>query len=239
MTVIGGIKMKNVGIIGGLGPESTVDYYQSFIHKYQDRKNSKKTLPELFINSINMYNIFEYINNNQLEDLANYVGNAAKKLEDIGADFIIIAANTPHIVFNEIEKMVSVPMISIVDATYERADEEDLQSLGLLGTKFTMEHDFFKKQFTKNNKHVVVPNENEQQLIHQKIVDELENGIVNQETKEDFLKIISRMTKEDNIDGIILGCTELQMLFDKSDFNIPILETMDIHVNKMVEETFK
>ncbi|MBF7023410.1 aspartate/glutamate racemase family protein [Staphylococcus kloosii] len=231
--------MKRVGIIGGLGPESTVDYYKSFIHKYQYKVDSKQDLPELFINSINMYNIFKYIDENRLEDLAKYVGEAAQKLEQIGADFIIIAANTPHIVFNEIEKMVEVPMISIVDATYEQAEEQDLQTLGLLGTKFTMTHDFFKTTFRDNDKNIVVPHQDEQEHIHKRIVDELENGIVNEKTKDEFLSIINRMIQEDHIDGIILGCTELQMLLNSDDFDIPLLETMDIHVNKMVEKIFE
>ena len=225
--------------IGGLGPESTVDYYQSFIHKYQHEVNSQQDLPELFINSINMYNVFKYIDEDRLEDLADYVGEAAQKLEHIGADFIIIAANTPHIVFNDIKKRVHVPMISIVDATYEQAEEQGLQTLGLLGTKFTMTHDFFKTTFYDNDKHVIVPHQDEQQHIHQRIVDELENGIVKQETKDAFLKIIHRMIQEDHIDGVILGCTELQMLFNANDFDIPLLETMDIHVNKMIQEVFK
>ncbi len=96
--------MKQAGIVGGLGPESTVDYYQSFIQKYQQRMNSKQTLPEIFINSINMYNIFQYISEDRLDDLADYVGGAAQQLETIGADFVIVAANTPHIVFDEVRK---------------------------------------------------------------------------------------------------------------------------------------
>src|SRR5699024_8325006 len=174
--------MKRAGIVGGLGPESTVDYYHLFIQKYQQRMNSIQTLPELFINSINMYNIFKFISEDRLDDLVDYVAGAANKLENIGADFVVVSANTPHIVFNEVRKKVNVPMISIVDATFEKAKELNLQNVGVLGCKFTMEHVFFKMPFELDGKKIVVPDEADQQFMHQRVVDELENGIVNEET---------------------------------------------------------
>lgn len=231
--------MKRAGIIGGLGPESTVDYYQSFIQKYQDKVGSRKELPELFINSINMYNIFKYISENRMDDLIAYVGGAAQKLEAIGADFVVISANTPHIVFDEVNKMVGVPMISIVESTYAKTNEEGLEKPGLLGTKFTMEHAFFKQPFLERDKKIIVPGTQEQQLIHQRIVDELENGIVTQETKNELLEIINRMIHEEGIDSLILGCTELQMILTQPDVNVALLDTVDIHVDKMIEELFK
>lgn len=231
--------MKRAGIVGGLGPESTVDYYQSFIQKYQEKVNSQQDLPELFINSINMYNVFSCIRENRMDDLIDYVGGAAQKLAEIGADFVVISANTPHIVFEEVEKMVNVPMISIVEATYAKAEEKGLQKACLLGTKFTMEHDFFKKPFLASEKEIVVPDNNDQQLIHQRIVDELENGIVKEETKNIFLEIINRMIVEEDIDSLILGCTELQMILKEDDVDVTLLDTVDIHVDKMIEETFK
>ncbi|WP_100012915.1 aspartate/glutamate racemase family protein [Lentibacillus sediminis] len=231
--------MKKAGIIGGLGPESTVEYYQSFIKKYQEKVNSKQKLPELFINSINMYNIFQFISDDDLQGLIDYVGTAAQKLETIGADFIVISANTPHIVFEEVREKVSTPMISIVEATYDKADERNLKRVGLLGTKFTMEHDFFKKPFQSSNKEIVVPDEDDQKYIHQKIVDELENGIVNPDTKKDFQKISQKMIEKENLDGLILGCTELPMILKDGDLDVELLNTTDIHVDKMIEETFK
>ncbi|ALX48440.1 aspartate/glutamate racemase family protein [Lentibacillus amyloliquefaciens] len=230
--------MKQAGIVGGLGPESTVDYYESYIQKYQERMNSNQTLPEFYINSINMYNIFKYISEDRLDDLSAYVGGAAKKLENIGADFVIVSANTPHIVFNQIRERVSVPMISIVEATYEKADEMELNNVGLLGTKFTMERDFFKKPFIGSDKKITVPSEEDQQFIHQRIVDELENGIVKEDTKKAFVEIGNKMIAEEKLDGLILGCTELPMILKDGDLNVPLLNTTDIHVDKMVDFTF-
>ncbi|UOQ49756.1 amino acid racemase [Gracilibacillus caseinilyticus] len=230
--------MKKAGIVGGLGPESTVDYYPTFIAKYQDKLNSKQVLPELFINSINMYNVFACISENRLNDLIEYVGDAVQKLEAIGADFIVISANTSHIVFEEVRQQTKVPMISIVEATYEKATEQGLKKVGLLGTKFTMEHDFFKKPFLDNGKEIVVPSEQDQLFIHEKIVEELENGIVNPETKQSFLAIIRTMMEEEHIDSLILGCTELPMILEEGDVDVALLNTTEIHIDKMLQQVF-
>jgi len=231
--------MKKAGMIGGLGPESTVEYYQSFIKKYQEQIKSKQELPELFINSINMYNIFHFISEGKKQALIDYVAGAAEQLEAVGADFAIISANTPHIVFDEVRNRINIPMISIVQATYDKANEMGLGKVGLLGTKFTMEHDFFKKPFRQSEKEILVPDEEDQQFIHHKIVEELENGIVNQETKESFLRIINHMIEKEGLDGIILGCTELPMILHDGDINVPFLNTTEIHVDKMVEAVFQ
>lgn len=230
--------MQKVGIVGGMGPESTVDYYQSIVSKFQERIGSKEDLPELFINSINMYKMFKFIVNERIEELINYLTDAVKNLENIGADFVVMSANTPHIVFEQVQQKVKVPMISIVKETYTRANELGLQKIGLLGTKFTMESDFFKKPFISNQKEIIVPNQLEQEYIHKKIVEELENGIVNNETKKEFLNIIIQMINRDDIQGVILGCTELPMLIKQDDLNIPQLNTTEIHVNKIVDTIF-
>lgn len=135
--------MKKLGMVGGLGPESTVEYYQSIITKYQDRMGSKEILPELYINSINMYKVFSLIEADDLGGLVDYLVDAIEKLERIGAEFAAILANTPHIVFNEVQKRVHIPMISIVEETLNWSQKLQLERIGLIGTKFTMENDFF------------------------------------------------------------------------------------------------
>src|SRR5699024_1242774 len=149
-------------------------------------------------------------------------GGAAQKLEAIGADFVVISANTPHIVFDEVNKMVGVPMISIVESTYAKTNEEGLEKPGLLGTKFTMEHAFIKQPLLERDKKIIVPGTPEPHLIHQRIVDELENGIVTQETKDERLEIINRMLHEEGIDSLILGCPELQMILTQPDVNVAL-----------------
>lgn len=230
--------MKKLGMVGGLGPESTVEYYQSIITQYQEKMGSKEVLPELFINSINMYRVFEFISKDDLQGLANYLVEAIETLEKVGADFAVISANTPHIVFDEVNQRVSIPVYSIVEETVREAEKQGLKKVGLIGTKFTMENDFFKKPFEDRGKEVVVPTEKEQQYIHEKIVAELENGIVNEETKEQYLAIIEDMVKRDGIDGVILGCTELPMIIKEDDLELPQLNTTQIHIDRIIELMF-
>lgn len=230
--------MKKLGMVGGLGPESTVEYYQSIITQYQEKMGSKEVLPELFINSINMYRVFEFISKDDLQGLANYLVEAIETLEKVGADFAVISANTPHIVFDEVNQRVSIPVYSIVEETVREAEKQGLKKVGLIGTKFTMENDFFKKPFEDRGKEVVVPTEKEQQYIHEKIVAELENGIVNEETKEHYLAIIEDMVKRDGIDGVILGCTELPIIIKEDDLELPQLNTTQIHIDRIIELMF-
>ncbi|RNF39818.1 aspartate/glutamate racemase family protein [Planococcus salinus] len=230
--------MKKLGIVGGTGPESTIDYYQSIIAKYQEKRGTKEELPELLINSINMYRIFELLENDRTEELVDYLAEAVNSLERAGAEFAVIAANTPHIVFEEIQQKVKIPMISIIEETVSKAHEAGLEKIGLLGTKFTMENDFFKIPFTEKQKDVFVPTDSEQAYIHEKIVEELENGIVNPDTKKEYLAIVSRMIDRHGIEGIILGCTEFPMIFKPEDLSIPQLNTTEIHVDKIVETIF-
>ncbi|MDP4104752.1 MAG: amino acid racemase [Bacillota bacterium] len=231
--------MKIVGIIGGIGPESTVDYYQTIISKFQERIGSKEILPELVINSINMYKIFELISIGKKEELIQYLADAVQKLASAGANFAVMSGNTPHLVFDRVQELVDIPMISIVEATFVQARELELERIGLIGTKFTMEHEFFKRPFISDHKEIFVPNELEREYIHRKIVEELEKGIVKKETKARFLEIISQMVHRDQLEGMILGCTELPMIIKKNDLELPILNTTEIHVHKIVDTIFE
>lgn len=230
--------MQKLGIVGGTGPESTVDYYQSIISKYQEKTGNKEDLPELLIHSINMYKIFALLENGDTEGLAKYLADSVRTLEKAGADFVVLTANTSHIVFEQVQQQVGVPMISIVEETFNRAEELGLDKIGLLGTKFTMESDFFQKPFTAAAKNIVVPNLAEQQYLHEKIVDELEKGVVNEETKREFLELVAKMVERDGIEGLILGCTELPLIFNPEDLDIPQLNTTEIHVKKIIETMF-
>lgn len=226
--------MPKFGMVGGTGPESTVEYYQAIIKRYQDKTGNPEELPEFLIHSINMYKIFELLEGGEEGKLVEYLAAAVRDLQKAGADFAVLAANTPHVVFEEVQQEAALPMISIVEETYREADRLNLGNVGLIGTKFTMENDFFKEPFLANGKKLMVPNGDEQDYIHEKIVDELEKGIVKPETKDEFLNIISRMVEEDGIDGIILGCTELPMLIKPEDTEIGQLDTLEIHVEAIV-----
>ena len=130
---------------------------------------------------------------------------------------------------------MNIPMISIVEESCRTAHQLEIHKIGLLGTKFTMENDFFKEPFMANGKEIFVPNEEDQQFIHEKIVKELEQGIVNEETKKELLVIAERMIEQHGIEGLILGCTEFPMIFKPEDLDIPQLNTVEIHVAKIVD----
>ncbi|MFN2746356.1 aspartate/glutamate racemase family protein [Bacillus sp. z60-18] len=227
--------MAKIGLVGGLGPESTVDYYQSIINGYQEKHGNNKVLPHLVINSINMYKVFAFIDEHNTQGLIDYLTKAVNELEAAGAELAAISANTPHIVFEQVNQQTRLPMISIVEETVQAVRQYHLNSVGLIGTCFTMENDFFKKPFRNAGINVIVPTENEQALIHEKTVEELENGIVNEDTKEVFLNIINRMENEDRIEGLILGCTEHPMLIKPADTSLPQFNTTAIHVSTLVE----
>ncbi|WLV24916.1 amino acid racemase [Aciduricibacillus chroicocephali] len=227
--------MRKVGIIGGTGPEATVDYYQSIIAEYQNRIGSKEDLPELVINSINMYKIFNLLEEDEKSELVDYLVEAIQSLERAGVDFAVLSANTAHIVFEEVEKRVSIPLISMIQAASAKAKELGLQKVGLIGTGFTMASDFYENAFSKNNQEIIVPSKEDQDYIHRKIVDELEQGIVKEETKSRFLKIIRKMVAEQKAEGIILGCTELPLMIKESDLDVPALNTTAIHVNRILD----
>lgn len=227
--------MPKLGLIGGLGPESTVDYYQSLVSAYQKKHNSNKVLPHLVINSINMYQVFDFIDANNPNGLAGYLAEAVNQLEAAGATFAAISANTPHIVFDQVQQQVRIPMISIVEETVHAVKKQGLKRVGLIGTRFTMENDFFKTPLLEAGITPIVPNRDEQALIHEKTVEELENGIVKEDTKALFLQIINRLVNDHQIEGLILGCTEHPMLIKEKDASLPLFNTTALHVAAIAE----
>lgn len=229
--------MKKLGIICGLGPEATVDYYKEYI-SYFKKLNTKGKLhyPELILYSVNMSVFIEYLQNNEYQKAAQYIAQAANSLAKAGADCALISANTPHVIFDEIQALSSLPLISIVEATKHAAQAKNLKKLGLIGTKFTMESDFFQQSFSKNNMEVIVPNKQDIEFIHQKVFSELELGIFKDSTRDEILTKINSIKQEHNIDGLILGCTEFPLLFtEESYIEIPFLNTTKIHVHYAIQ----
>lgn len=171
------------------------------------------------------------------QGLIDYLTKAVNELEAAGANIAAISANTPHIVFDQVNQQTRLPMISIVEETVKVVRQHNLNRVGLIGTRFTMENEFFIKPFQAAGIHAIVPpTATEQALIHEKTVEELENGIVNQDTKKLFLDIIKRMEDEDHIEGLILGCTEHPMLLKPADTTLPLFNTTAIHVTALVNQ---
>lgn len=226
--------MKRIGIIGGLGPESTIDYYKGIINVFRQRESGLAT-PEIIIYSADVSRLMELVEVREWSKLVEWLVKMVNALHNAGAGFAVIGSNTPHIVFDKVKSRSPIPMLSIVDETCKRASSMKLKKLGLMGTKFTMESDFFQKAFHDAGISIIVPMKDEQQFIHNKIISEIVFGIIRNSTRQELLSIAKRMIEEDSIDGLILGCTELPLILEKDEYGIPFLNTTAIHVKSIVD----
>lgn len=221
--------MKKIGIIGGLGPEATADYYKRIVGFFHDHNQSLAT-PEIIIYSVNIEELFSLVADRHWDALVEWLTSKVTALKNAGADFAVISANTPHIVFDQVQAQSPIPLISIVEATLESAKSAGLKTIGLLGTQFTMQSNFFGERFAKDGITIVVPSDHEQQYIQSKIVAEIELGIFNDATRQELLSIIMSMKNRHNIDAVILGCTELPLILTEGFSEVPFLNTTALHV---------
>ena len=226
--------MKTIGIIGGLGPESTVDYYKEIIAAFHTRYD-EMVYPEIIIYSVNIDEFVKFVETENWQGLSEWLLEKISSIHRAGAQFAVIASNTPHIVFDEIKSKSPIPLLSIVEETCNKAQEMDLKNVGLMGTKLTMAADFYKKPFVSKGMSVVVPSEKEQQFIHHKLFSEIELGIFKDSTREKLLAIAKRMVDEEGIDALILGCTELPLILTESKYGIPFLNTTAIHCESIIK----
>ena len=230
--------MKTIGLIGGMSWESTLEYYKII------NETVKEKLGDLHSAKCILYSVdFEDINNLQhngkWNDLTRIMIDAAQRIERAGADFILICTNTMHKMADKIQDNISIPLLHIVDATAEKIKEKEIKKVGLIGTKFTMEEDFYKKILEeKYDIKVVIPEEREREIIHRIIYDELCLGIKKQKSKDRIKKIIDNLILK-NTEGIILGCTELPILIKQKDIDIPLFDTTRIHATAAVEYALK
>ena len=227
--------MKVIGIIGGIGPESTVIYYKRIINEYRKIRNDEN-YPQLYINSINMTQMLKYVSNNDNEKLINLLVSEIEKLRLIGADYIAIASNTPHCVINEVVEKVKTPIISIVEETCKYIKNKNLKKVLLTGTIFTMEKNFYKKPLENVNIECIVPDDNDKRIIQNIIFPNLENGIIVEKDRQLFKDVCNKIIRDKKIDGIILGCTELPLMINENDFDINVLDTMEIHIKGILEK---
>jgi aspartate racemase len=228
--------MKTLGIIGGLGPESTIDYYQRIIALYRERTGDG-SYPEFIINSVNLTKGLDFMAANDLAGMADYLLKGIAKLARAGADCGLISANTPHIVFDDIAPKSPIPLISIVEATCAAAKTQHLKRLALFGTRYTMRATFYPKVFLREGIELLVPEPNDQDYIHDKYMNELVPGKFLPETRAGLLAIVDRMKATNDIDGVILAGTELPLILRDPEHNgIPFLDTTKIHVEAAVDE---
>ena len=228
--------MKMLGIIGGVGPESTIEYYQNIIALYREHQRDG-SYPEFIINSVDLKKGLDFMAANNLTGMADYLLEEIGKLARAGANFGLISANTPHIVFDELASKSPIPLISIVEATCAAAKARKLKRLGLFGTRFTMQGTFYPKVFSREGIELVVPDAKDQEYMHDKYLNELVPGNFLPETRDGLLAIVDRMQAKTNIDGVILAGTELPLILRDADHKgIPLLDTTKIHCQAAVAE---
>ncbi len=227
--------MKKLGIIGGLGPESTVEYYRSFISAYRSRVNDG-SYPHFVVNSINLTRVMAHVAAAQQDELVEMLAAELAVLAGAGADLALISANTPHIVFDEIQRRSPIPVISIVEATCKEVKARGIKKPVLFGTKFTMLAGFYSSVFDCSEIEVAIPSPEDQDTIHGIYMNELVPGIYKPESRAVLLEIVDRMRETEGIDGVILGATELPLILREDAYGgVPFLNTTKIHIEAAIE----
>jgi aspartate racemase len=228
--------MKTLGIVGGIGPESTIEYYRQIIASYRQRKHDG-SYPLIMINSIDMKKMLDLIGANELARLTKYLLEEVQKLAKAGADFGLLASNSPHIVFDELSRESPIPLLSIVEAACVATKKLELKRVGLLGTRFTVQGRFYPDVFSRAGITLITPGVEEQVYIHDKYMNELVNGVIIPETRERLLAIVERLKAQEGIEGLILGGTELPLILREETYGgIPFLDTTKIHVERAVAQ---
>jgi aspartate racemase len=226
---------KIIGIIGGIAPPSTIDYYQKIIKGYLEKTQTNQ-YPSMLINSINMTKMLDFVFKKEFTGLVDYLSGEIQNLINGGAEFAVLASNTPHIVFEQLQKRTKIPLISIVEATVKYAKNRSLKKLGLFGLKSTMQGGFYQAGFANENMEIFTPSIKSQDYIHEKYLNEFVKGIFISDTKKAMIEIVNGMVEQDNIDGLVLGGTELPFILEEKDFtDLVLLNTTEIHVESILK----
>ncbi len=226
--------MKTIGLLGGMSWESTLGYYRA-INQGVNKKLGGLHSAKIAMYSVNFAPIEKLQHIDDWEGTAKILCKAAKSIQATGADCLVICTNTMHKVAPEIEAAIQIPLLHIADATAQAVVDDDIKTVGLLGTRFTMEQDFYKGRLENNyNLHVLVPTEEDRKIIHGVIYQELCLGKIEADSKSEYLRIIKSLASQ-GAEAVILGCTEISMLVNQADTNIRLLDTTAIHAEKAVE----
>ena len=226
-------------MIGGLGPESTIDYYRSILARCRARMRDQG-YPHVIINSLDVDKAIAMLDASRLDDLTDYLAAALEQLVHAGANFAFIAANTPHLVFDQVQDRSAIPILSIVRATSDHAKALGLKNVGLFGTGFTMRASFYPQEFQRAGISLAVPKEPEREYIHSKYIGELLKNQFLPETRTEILRIAQRMKAEDGVEAVVLAGTELPLLLrDSGTAGIEFLDTTMIHVEAIVDELLR
>lgn len=228
--------MKTLGLIGGIGPESTVEYYRFIIETFREQ-NDDDSYPLIIINSVNLSKLVNLVTSNRLEELTDELVTEVEKLAKAGVDFAAFASNTPHIVFDAVQKRSRIPLLSIVEATCERVKSLGLKRVGLFGTRFTMQGSFYPTVFSRAEIELIIPDDEARTFIHEKYMNELLKNVFLPETRDAMVQIANTLKAQHQIEALILGGTELPLLLrDAKIEGVPMLDTTRIHVDRLVSE---
>ena len=226
--------MKTIGLIGGMSWESTLEYYR-IINETANLRLGGLHSAKCLMYSVDFEEIEVLQRENRWDELTNIMVDVAKNIKNAGADFIVICSNTMHKMAADIEEKAKIKVLHIAEATGKEIIKKDFKKIGLLGTNFTMEQDFYKKVLKDSfDIDVIIPNEKERRIIHEIIYNELCKGIINEESKSEYIKIIKSLVLS-GAEGIVLGCTEIPLLIKQEDVEIPIFDTTAIHSVSAVE----
>ncbi len=220
---------KTIGILGGMSPESTVAYYQYITRTYTERYGDY-SYPEILIYSVSFQTYVDWPRQGRWDLVALGLSEAARVLQHAGADILLIATNTMHIVFDEVAASVDVPMLSLLDAVAEEVRRRDIDTVGLLGTAFTMEHTFYPDALAEKGIAVLVPKPEGRQLVDDAIYQELVAGVIRNRSRDTFVRIIDEL-KARGAQGVILGCTEIPLLVSQEHVDLPLFDTTLLHAD--------
>ena len=230
--------MKTIGLIGGMSWESSIEYYR-IINETTKAKLGGLHSAKSVMYSVDFAEMEVLQHQDQWTEAAKMLIDAAKKLETCGADFIVLCTNTMHKVADDIQANINIPFLNIADATAQLVKNSGIQKIGLLGTRFTMEEEFYKGRLSQEyGLSVNIPNAQEREIVHRVIYEELVVGKILQNSKEQYIDIIQQMVKQ-GTEGIILGCTEIGLLIHQEDSQVPLFDTTRIHAEAAVEYALK
>jgi len=224
--------MKNIGLLGGMSWESTLEYYRALNKGVQEALGGLHSA-RIVMHSVDFDPIEAMMQRGEWDAIARVLGNAAEGLEKAGADFFLICTNTMHKLAADIESRVDIPLLHIADATAEVLQTHGITRVGLLGTSFTMEHDFYRERLLEYDVYVVIPEVEDRKIVNNVIFTELCRGKVNADSRREYIRIMKALT-ERRAEAILFGCTEIGILVDQKDVDIQLFDTTPIHAASAV-----
>ncbi len=225
--------MKTIGLVGGLSWHSTLDYYR-IINEQINIKSGDDEAAKIILYSVNYGEIKTLTQDGSWDKIIDIICNAAKKIEDAGGDCILIGANTMHKIADEVQSTINIPLIHIAEATAKEIKKKDISAVALLGTKYTMQLNFYRDKLAEYEIETIIPGEEDVQMVNDSIYNELGKGLIFPKTKQNYLELIDKLIAQ-GAEGIILGCTEIPLLIKQQDCTVPVFDTTLIHAMAAVE----